>query len=86
MALHIVLKSQDGFSSDPARMRVFDGDTLCVVVEGVIEHHQGADGRFYPCVILTQVKPKKPKHLLDTIQLGKAQRRRKKSRAAARGG
>lgn len=52
MAVRVEVISEEGTSSDPARILVYDNDCLVTEVVGTIEPKQGADGWYYPCVTL----------------------------------
>lgn len=60
MAVRVEVESERVFSSDPARVRVFEDDRLVAEIVAKIELKQGADGGYYRCVDLIE-KPIKAK-------------------------
>lgn len=51
--IRIVLESESAVRNGPARVRIYEGDTLIAEIVGTITREQGADGGIYPVVTLT---------------------------------
>lgn len=50
--IRVEVQSEEGISLDPARVKIYEGETLVAEVIGTVEQKQGADGKMYPCVTL----------------------------------
>jgi len=50
--IRIGLQPESIILNRPARVSIFAGDQLVAQVIAKIEPKQGADGKFYPCVVL----------------------------------
>ena len=56
MAVRIDIQSESGTSNDPARVRVYENNTLVAERIARIEPMQGADGGWYRCIELENKK------------------------------
>ena len=52
MSVRVEVNSEIGTSRDPAKVSVYEDDRLIAEIIAKIEHKQGADGGWYPCVTL----------------------------------
>lgn len=52
MTVEVRIESESGTSNHPARVLVYENNQLVAEVLGKIEKRQGADGGWYPCIIL----------------------------------
>ncbi|MEK7520695.1 MAG: hypothetical protein AAB560_01300 [Patescibacteria group bacterium] len=52
MAIRVEVESEIGTSCNPAKVLIYEDDDLVVTVIAEVEPKQGADGGWYPCVIL----------------------------------
>jgi len=51
-AVKIEIESEKAISKDPARVLVYENEKLVEIIIAQIDLQQGADGRYYPCIIL----------------------------------
>ena len=54
MAIRVETKSEIAIYSEPATVKVFDGEKLVAEVTAIIQHEQGADGGYYNVVKLVE--------------------------------
>jgi len=50
--LCVMIESEEGTSTDPARVLIFSGAEIIAEVTAKVERKPGADGGFYNCVTL----------------------------------
>ncbi len=55
--VRIEIRSEEATSPLPARVRIYQGETLVREIVASVDLKKGADGGFYPCVTLATVLP-----------------------------
>lgn len=58
--VRVEVESEGAISSRPARVLVYEDDQLVAAVVAKVELKQGADGGYYPCVILRKTETMTP--------------------------